>query len=226
MEFLLCLQLRCYTAKTADKDNYLPAGIKGGDHQKIWRRLIERSMNKKHPLMKGLHVLFLFCLMTSAAACSTIAVETHYEPSVDFSRFKTYNWMSPSETSDNLQETIAAGRVGYLIEAAVERELAARGYEKEKRAGEKPDFFLAYRAHVDEKVKPEVITYSCAESICGQGIDLVRYREGTLVLDIIQADSNQVVWRGTAVSVIGDPSGRKQAIEAAVGQILKNFPPK
>jgi len=183
-------------------------------------------MNKKYPMIKGLHVLFLFCLMTSAAACSTIAVETRYEPSVDFSRFKTYNWALPSETSDNLQETIAAGRVGDLIEAAVERELAARGYEKEKRAGEKPDFFMAYRAHVDEKVDPMVITYSCPENICGQEIDLERYREGTLVLDIIKADSNQVVWHGTAVSVIGDPSGRKQAIEAAVRQLLKNFPPQ
>ena len=183
-------------------------------------------MNKHHPLIKGLHVLFLFCVMTSAPACSTIAVETRYEPSVDFSRFKTYNWVPPSGRSDNLQETIAAGRVGDLIVAAVERELAARGYEKEKRAGEKPDFFVAYRARADEKVEPKVITYSCGENICGQGIDPKPYREGTLVLDIIKPDSNQVVWHGTAVSVIGDPSRRKQAIEAAVAKILKNFPPK
>jgi hypothetical protein len=46
------------------------------------------------------------------------------------------------------------------------------------------------------------------------------------VLDIIKPDSNQVVWRGKAVSVIGDPSKRQQAIEAAVHQILKKFPPK
>ena len=183
-------------------------------------------MNKKDPLIKGLHVLFLCCLMTSATACSTISVETRYEPSVDFSRFKTYNWMPESETSGNLQETIAAGRVGPLIVAAVERELAARGYKKERRIGEKPDFFVAYRARADEKVEPKVITYSCGESICGQGINYERYREGTLVLDIIKPDSNQVVWHGTAVSVIGDPSGRKQAIEAAVGRLLKKFPPR
>ena len=183
-------------------------------------------MNKKHSLIKSSYGLFLFCLMASITACSTIAVETRYEPSVDFSRFKTYNWMPESEPSGNLQETIAAGRVGNLIVPAVERELAARGYEKEKRTGEKPDFFVAYRARADEKVVPRVVTYSCSENICGQGINYERYREGTLVLDIIKPDSNQVVWRGKAVSVIGDPSKRQQAIEAAVRKILKNFPPK
>jgi hypothetical protein len=71
-----------------------------------------------------------------------------------------------------------------------------------------------------------VVTYACGENICGQGINYERYREGTLVLDIIKPDSNQVIWRGKAVSVIGDPSGRKQAIEAAVGRLLKKFPPK
>jgi hypothetical protein len=47
-----------------------------------------------------------------------------------------------------------------------------------------------------------------------------------LVLDIIEADSNRVVWRGTAVGLIGDPSKRQEAIEGAVGRLLQNFPPK
>jgi hypothetical protein len=75
-------------------------------------------------------------------------------------------------------------------------------------------------------MEPRAITYSCGESICPQGIDLVKIREGMLVLDIIEADSNRVVWRGTAVGLIGDPSKRQEAIEGAVGRLLQNFPPK
>jgi hypothetical protein len=176
--------------------------------------------------MKGLHLLFLFYFTTWAAACSSITVNTNYKPGINFARFKTYDWMPRLEKSGNLQEVIAAGRVGYIIEGAVEKELTDRGYKKEKRAGIKPDFFLAYRAQVKEKTESKVITYACGEPICPQGIDLVTIREGMLVLDIIEADSNQVVWRGTAVGVIGDPSKRKEAIEGAVARMLQNFPPK
>ena len=183
-------------------------------------------MQKNRILIKGPYLLLFFYIAIGAAACSTITIKTDYEPAVDFSRFKTYDWIPGVRTPGNLQEVIGAGRVGPFVEAAVEKELARRGYEKEKRPGEKPDFFVSYRAQAKEITEPNVITYSCGEAICSHGVEMQRYREGTLVLDIIEPESNRVVWRGTAVGVIGDPEKRKEAIEDAVARLLRNFPPR
>lgn len=182
-------------------------------------------MKKNRLPIKAAFLLLLFYVTTYATACSTITVNTSYEAGVDFDRYKTYGWMPGVRTTGSLPEIIGAGRVGFFVEKTVELELTDRGYEKEKRPGKKPDFFLFYRAHAEEKLDPTVVPYSCGEVICGQSLDIKTIREGTLVLDIIDAESNRVVWRGTAVSVLSDPSNRQEMISEAVYRMLRNFPP-
>jgi len=174
--------------------------------------------------MNGIRTFLLLSMMTWATACSTFTVTTAYEPTVNFAQLRTYDWMPRSEGTDKPPETVIAAQVGQLIKEAVENGMMIRGYAK--RSGENPDFFLAYHASVEDKVEPRVDTYMCGPRICGQGITIDRYREGTLVLDVIKADSKEVVWRGTAVGIVGDPTKRKALIDEAVNEILSRFPPK
>ncbi|HTN43183.1 MAG TPA: DUF4136 domain-containing protein [Nitrospiria bacterium] len=177
-------------------------------------------------VIKGLRLFVLLGSMIGTAACSTVTVKSSakYDPNFDYARFKTFNWMPKSASSENLQQTAAAAEVGQMIESEVEKGLEARGFNKST-AG-KPDFYLNYHARVQTRVEPQVVTYNCGRGICGQGMDMNQVREGTLILDIIQADSNDVVWQGTAVAEVGDPSRRKEIIETAVRQLLSVFPPK
>jgi len=147
-----------------------------------------------------------------------------YYPKFDYTHFKTYNWMPKAETSDNLQQTVIAAEVGHMIEAEVEKGLEARGFKKLTTG--RPDFYVNYHARVQEKVEPQVLTYNCGYTICSSGVDMKHIREGTLILDIIQADNNDVIWQGTSVANGVDPSNRKEAIETAVSQLLSIFPPK
>ena len=182
-------------------------------------------INGEH-VIKGLRMLILFGAMIGASACSTVSVNSSakYDPKFDYSRFKTFNWLPKTETSDSLQQTVIASEVGHMIESEVEKGLEAGGFKKLTTG--KPDFYLNYHARVQEKVEPQVVTYSCGHTICGSGVDMNRVREGTLILDIIQAEDNDVVWQGTAVANGVDPSNRKEAIETAVKQLLSVFPPK
>ena len=177
-------------------------------------------------VINGLRLFILVGSMIGAAACSTISVNTSakYNPKFDYTRLKTFNWMPKSETTGNLQQTAVAAEVGQMIESEVEKELEARGFKK--LTDGIPDFYLNYHAYVQTKVEPQVVTYSCGRGICGQGMELNQIKEGTLILDFIQADNKDVVWQGTAVGVVGDPSKRKAIIETAVRQLLSMFPPK
>jgi len=53
-----------------------------------------------------------------------------------------------------------------------------------------------------------------------------QYREGTLIIDIMDVASNQLVWRGWATDVISEKSLKdpEQAINNAVREIFKKFP--
>jgi len=173
--------------------------------------------------MKTFPILMLASSLIWVTACSTfsISVSTTFEPGTDFSRFKTFAWM-PKADSDSVQETIVAETVGHLIMDDVEKTLTARGYQKASSGT--PDFYLAYRGYVQEKVVPKVTPYMCGERVCGQDISNEMVKQGTLIVDVIQADTKQVVWRGTAVGMT-DPSQREQLIAQAVQQLFKKFPP-
>jgi Domain of unknown function (DUF4136) len=174
----------------------------------------------------GLKFLVLAVGIVGASGCSMVSVTSSakYDPNVDYGRFKTFDWMPQAESGDNLQQTVIAAEMGHIIRSEVEKGLGVRGFTKA--TGGKPDFYLNYHGWVQEKIEPQVVTYSCGRSFCGQGVDMNRIREGTLILDIIQADNNEVVWRGTAVARGVNPYTRQEAIEKAVGQLLKVFPPE
>ena len=60
------------------------------------------------------------------------------------------------------------------------------------------------------------------------GVSVYQYEEGTLIIDFVDSNSKNLLWRGAAKSVIDDantPDKRDSIINEAVYQILKNFPP-
>jgi hypothetical protein len=114
-------------------------------------------------------------------------------------------------------------QVGPIIEAAVEQELVARGFSKTAQA---PDLLLAYHGQLEDKVQSTAFPYSCGVGICGTGVETVRFVEGTLVLDVIDAKTNRVAWRGTSVAPVAEPSKRDEMIRERVRRMLESFPPR
>jgi hypothetical protein len=65
-------------------------------------------------------------------------------------------------------------------------------------------------------------------SIQGQEVKTTQYEQGTLMLDILDSTSKQLIWRGTAQAEIypnQSPKDREKTINKAVGKILSDFPP-
>jgi hypothetical protein len=56
-----------------------------------------------------------------------------------------------------------------------------------------------------------------------------QYEQGTLILDVIDAGSNKLIWRGSAAARVVDdktPEERTRRVNEAVEKILERFPPQ
>jgi hypothetical protein len=63
----------------------------------------------------------------------------------------------------------------------------------------------------------------------GNDIDVYNYTEGTLIIDLVNATSNQLAWRGSATGVVDpgrSPEQVQERINDVVGQIFANYPPQ
>jgi hypothetical protein len=88
-----------------------------------------------------------------------------------------------------------------------------------------PDLLLTY--HVGLKEKVDVSSYGYRWGWYGpSSVDVWQYTEGTLAVDFIDGGSKDMVWRGYAVEVVGDPKNQEKRINAAVKKLFKKFPPK
>ena len=59
--------------------------------------------------------------------------------------------------------------------------------------------------------------------------DVQSYKEGTLILDVVDGGMDRLVWRGIAQAEVDpsrDPKERQERIRKAVRDMLTHFPPK
>ena len=71
-------------------------------------------------------------------------------------------------------------------------------------------------------------TLAACAALSGMEIQ-TEYDEGTLILDIVDAESRTLIWRGSAraeVSATVAPETREARVREAVRRILEQFPPK
>ena len=162
---------------------------------------------------------FLMIAGVLFAGCSGVEVSQDYDPNFDFSKLKSWGWMP---TKPGRAETIS--RVSTLnherIRKSIEGELTGKHYRQVDQAS--PDFLVQYHASVGQRLEE-----STSDSWTGG--DLRVYDAGTLVIDIVFAPNNRLVWRGAARTEVDfdmTPEDRDARIHDVVRSILQKFPPK
>ena len=173
--------------------------------------------------MRKLIILSCLALLASYSGCSTISVETDFDRDVDFTVYRSYRWISHMKQSGGMM--MKEPLIRKHIVNAVENELAAKGYRK---AMGESDFLIAY--HIGSKKKVDIdhhyYRYGRWGRFRGHDVSLRRYREGTIIIDIIDAGDKELVWRGWAKSVLHGRGNMAEDIEASVKKIMERFPPK
>ena len=148
-------------------------------------------------------------------ACASAQVSSEYDKTADLSRYRTYAWITGTQAANPLIEQ--------RIKSAVDQQLAARGL---KRVKESPDLQVATHAstRVEQQVNTESLGYGYAEA--GWSGNMVNVRNvdvGTLLLDLVDASSQQLVWRGMATAVVGHTMSQEK-MDKTVGKMLSSFP--
>jgi hypothetical protein len=141
-------------------------------------------------------------------SCSVIQVSEDYDRRAPFTTYKTFEWMpKPEKMPPDARAAIERNPLlGKRIQEITGEILAGKGMT---RAKESPDLLINYYVGFKEKV-----------DISGWGYfygprwgfywpylgpyDEYTYTEGTLVLDFVDAKTNELVWRGVADKALYD----------------------
>ena len=162
-----------------------------------------------------------------AAGCATMLVSSHVERSVNFAHYVTYDWGPPDNLPVGDPRLDNNPFFNDYLQGAIEKGLAARGYERVN-IGVEPQLLLHYHASINQKVDvykadhPYGYCYGDCES------RIVEFEEGTLVLDIVDASTKKVVWRGWAQDamngVINDQDRLERKVDESVVRMMQLLP--
>jgi len=170
-------------------------------------------------------------------SCSTGAkVRQDYDPKEDFRTLQSYAW-APM-TADEQEEKSRNGLIHERIQSAVDTHLTARGYAKVSEAH--ADFLVTHTVTVEQRTQVQETRTSVGYGRYGMrggvGIGygfpvestIYQYKVGTLIIDIIDARQQRLVWRGSGERTLdeeGTPEQRTALINTTVDEILSRFPP-
>lgn len=157
--------------------------------------------------------------------CSPVKVATDYDSQADFSGYSTFKIMKHKKRAESMswiKNSLNLRR----IDRAIRDQLTKKGF-KELETG-KADFLVAY--HIGEQKKVDVTYYGYSyrhRPYPGMGSREVRkYKEGTVIIDIVDAATKELAWRGIGESALRDPGYAEEQINDAVKAILDRFPPE
>ena len=168
-------------------------------------------MKPKHLIVS---VAYLALLSVSASGQK---VEVSFDSTVDFSRFRNYALLE-SKNPSKLKGCHQA------IMDTIQVSLAKRGllpvYD-----GEIPDLLIVYSAGI---IKEEVSIrgYEYKYSNSSAFVPVIEQPE-TLIVDLIDARHNRLVWRGIATNIlVQDYSKAEKKAETATRKMFARYPPK
>ncbi len=173
-------------------------------------------------------VVLIAAVAVMAASCSSISVNADFDPKVDFSGLRTWTWAAATATGPG-KPLLASSLVESRIRDAVERELSSRGFRV---ADGEPDFTIGYGLSYEDKLDVQTFQdyygYGYWDGYGATRTQVSQYEEGTLILDIADPASNQLMWRGWARGRLRknpSPEETTADVNEAVAAILAQFPP-
>ena len=152
-----------------------------------------------------------------------IAQDVKYNsmPGTDFSKYHTYKWV-PIEGASHPNQIVDAE-----IKQAVDAQLSTKGLTKTD--DEKADLYVGYQIAVDQEKQWNAYGMG---GRWGGGMASATQSTisiGSLVIDMYDPGTKDLVWTGTASKSI-DPSSNQQKnqnnLNKAMAKLLKNYPPK
>jgi hypothetical protein len=158
--------------------------------------------------------------------CATMRVNSFVERGADLGQYRTYGWTAEDRFGTGDPRLDNNPFFQERVRAAVEKQLAARGYEKT--SSDAPDLVLHYHASITEQIEVSSIDRDSGNCFGATDCRPYAYDAGTLVIDFVDARTDRLVWRGwaedTMDGAIDNQRLMEQKIDDAVARILQRLP--
>lgn len=183
--------------------------------------------------MKTLKLLSLLFITVIAASCSSVRVNTDYDDNTDFNQYKTYGFFDKAIEKAEISDLDKKRILG-----AIDAEMQKKGFTK----SDKPALLINMFTKAHKEVDVNQWGYGAGfgwgwgygwGGWGGPGMWGGNYTsvststEGTLFIDLIDANKKELVWQGIGSGVLTLDRDKKQArINEFVAEIMKQFPPE
>ena len=156
-------------------------------------------------------------------ACAPLRVSSHVDTRADFSRFKTFDWGPADALPAGDPRLDANGFFKDHMQGAVEREMVLKGYEH-AREGSTPDVRIHFHAVIRERLNVSALDVRqgyCSGADCNAGVS--EFEEGTLIVDVMDARTNQLIWRGWAQDSVGNTLENQDKLANRIDRSVKGL---
>jgi len=179
--------------------------------------------------------MLLSCIII-VLGCTSAKVSTDADPQANLRSYHTFMF---TDTGDSVGQNplYHNSLLDNSIHAEIARQLERRGIIEDVNH---PDMLVAYHTFTEKKQSsinnyyPMMYGgwawqfypwgYAPFPYSYWNGGYTRTYTEGTLIIDVIDARSNQMVWRGSISDVVDDPANLHKKVMKAVEIIFRRFP--
>jgi len=179
--------------------------------------------------------VFVLAIVLPFFACSSSRIHTDFDHQADFGSYSTFAWYQMEETDGPTQgpSQIVDGR----IRRAIAENLQAKGLSRAE-PGE-ADLAVTYYASLNSQMQFHTTGWGYGGGWgwgprwgFGYGFwpgwtttTVHTYHEGTIIIDLIDREKNQLVWRGVTTRVLGKKSHSDEKIDQSMSRVFVDFPP-
>ncbi len=179
--------------------------------------------------MKLINSILIGLIIILFSGCSSLNISTDYDPTQDFSKYKTYRWakLKERDPGDVLSKNPMLRK---RVQVAVDKALKEKGFEKLKEG--EPYFIVFVHAGVQQRMNVYHhggYYYGGWWGPYGGYTSVSHYKQGTLLVDIVDTEEKELSWRGIASDVVhsySDPEELQEELDYVISVMLEDFPPR
>ncbi len=174
--------------------------------------------------------LILAALLIAAPAVAQ-KIYVDYDRSIDPSKYETFAWGRPEGPSLHDQSPLMDSR----IKNAIEYHLTEGGLAEDPK---NPDLYVTYYTSVEDEVRLDTTHmgygygpgwgwspyWGGSMGMGSSTTTMTKYKRGTLIIDVWDAKTKKLIWRGSAQGVVKEnPAKAAKQIDKAITKIVKKW---
>ena len=172
------------------------------------------------------YIALMAVILLVLTGCASVRVSAQYDKETNFSVYKTYRFQKPNVRQGSRQRVVNNPIFAKDVLQEINAIMESKGFT-EAESDERADLLVVFYAHTQNEIDWVPGTYRVGrfgrvwQTSPGH---TVRYKTGTLVIDIVDRANKELVWQGIGEGVLGRNNPSQKLVEA-VEKILEKFPP-